>query len=150
MKTTYHPRLSMPFVNTSRTADPAGEMRLSKLRAFAEKAASSAFGLCETGGYADPWRCCRMESSAIVQRPCPHCGALLSIAEMDAHVCPTPEHERKPGETPTSADMPDWWPENVRPMVLEAGRAYKDRNGKWRDHTGRLIPRRERRANKLR
>lgn len=91
-----------------------------------------------------------MDSSALVFLPCPRCGATLSALDFGSHVCPEPGRERKPGETPTLADMPDWWNKRMAPVVLEAGKAYKDKYGQWRDHTGRLIPRRERRANKLR
>ena len=91
-----------------------------------------------------------MDSSAVITRPCPQCGETLRIDEFADHVCPEPGQERKPGETPTLAAMPAWWDERMAPVALEAGKAYKDKYGQWRDHTGRLIPRRERRANKLR
>ena len=91
-----------------------------------------------------------MDSSAVITRPCPKCGEMLRIDEFGGHVCPEPGQERKPGETPTLEKMPAWWDERMAPVALEAGKAYKDKYGQWRDHTGRLIPRRERRANKLR
>ena len=81
---------------------------------------------------------------------CPACGERIRIDEFSDHVCPGPHGERKPGETPTLEKMPSWWDERMAPVALEAGKAYKDKYGQWRDHTGRLIPRRERRANKLR
>lgn len=46
---------------------------------------------------------------------------------------------------PAQEDMPDWWPEDRPPQHLKDGTAYRDKEGRWRDHRGLILNRKQRR-----
>lgn len=46
-------------------------------------------------------------------------------------------------------DMPPWWNPRMEPRHLREGIMYRDKDGLWRHHDGRLASRQERRAAKV-
>lgn len=53
------------------------------------------------------------------------------------------------GKEPAREDMPGWWPEDRPPQRLREGMAYRDRDGRWRNHKGIVLSRKQRRRHGL-